>query len=429
MFWKKSVDPVKAARRKRRRRIHMVVDIVMLAGLLLFIYVPVGWAQLKVQNFERYARDVTELQVPDAAITALGEAAHGNVEFQELKLTVLQQLVTQGYHGFALEADYGDCAVINDWIQGGEGTLDEMTDALSFRIYRTEQMRELLGWMREYNASAADREKLRFYGFDLQGMTRSAQHILSYCREHDITEIEAYADTLEQMEMPKEYYSDDEADHILAMIDPVRELLETHSDESDSEYRRALHEAELLHDAVLMNKDAGEYASVRDRYMAQNVEWIVAEEERQGNSHIMLSAHNGHVAKQDSYRKVMGEYLAEVYGDSYFVIGTDFYETDCNLPSITQERIVRHFVSADPLAAQLKRTDGNMAYLDFASVPETENGLYRKIHSKMNLGSLGEAYSPIMKIAVNSYRTRYVPNDLYDAMIFVYRATPVEVLQ
>ncbi|MBR1930019.1 MAG: erythromycin esterase family protein [Lachnospiraceae bacterium] len=426
-LWKKKpLDPIKEARRKRRKKMRRIIDAITIFAVICYIFIPVGLAQFKVKNFEQYAQDVTMLHVPDVKIVALGEATHGNAEFQELKLTVLKQLVTQGYHAFALEADYGDCAVINDWLQGGEGTAEEMTQTLSFRLYRTDKMKELLSWIYDYNQTVDDDDKIRFYGFDLQGMTRSANHILAYCRAHDLSEVETYANELESMEMPKEYYSEEDAAPILTLIQSVRELLEAHPDETDIAYRRALHETDCLYNAVLMNEDSRQYAALRDMYMAENVEWIVAEEEKLGNAHIILSGHNGHVAKMDKYRKVMGAYLTEIYENDYFVIGTDFYDTNCNMPGMTGERVVKHFVSADPLAAQLKRMDTNTAYLDFASVPESETGLYRKIHSKMTLGSLGEAYSPIMKLYTYTYRTHYVPSDLYNAMIFVYKATPTD---
>ena len=35
-------------------------------------------------------------------------------------------------------------------------------------IYRTEEIKNLVEWMRDYNASAAQGDDLRFYGFDMQ---------------------------------------------------------------------------------------------------------------------------------------------------------------------------------------------------------------------------------------------------------------------
>lgn len=382
---------------------------------------------MEIKNFDNYAQDVNTIVVPESTITALGEASHGNVEFQELKLVVFQQLVEQGYQAFALEANYGDCAVVNDWIQGGDGTLEEMTQLLSFRIYHTEQMGALLDWMREYNSQVSSNKKLRFYGFDVQGINEEAQHILSYCRANQITEIEDYAAQLEEMEMTQESFSEEQAEELLAVVDSVKKILENHSDESSSEYRRALHDTDVLYYGIDMNKDASLYSSKRDEYMAKNVSWIVEEERNFENTHVFISAHDGHVAKEGLNYKIMGQYLAEDYGEDYFVIGTDYFNTECNMPKLDGEQTTHQFTSADPLAAQVKKMDANMVYLDFNSVPVTEKKLYNTIHSKMYMGSLSEAYSPIMKVLVYMTRIHKTPSELYDAMVLVYEATPIEI--
>lgn len=426
---KKEIDPIKAEKKRKWKKINRIIDVIFVIGFLMYTFLPVVAAQMKIKNFDNYTQQVSEIAVPEVTITALGEATHGNVEFQEMKLTVFQQLVKQGYHAFVLEANYGDCARVNEWIQGGEGTLEEMVQLLSFRIYHTEQMGELLNWMREYNSQANEGEKLRFYGFDLQGMDWEAKQILSYCRANNITEIEEYAQWLEKLEMSMDYYSEEQAIELWAKVTAVKTILENHENKEDLEYRRAIHGAELIYDGIDMNKDSDLYSSKRDEYMAKNVGWIVEEEKKFENEHIFICGHNGHVAKEGLDYKVMGEYLEETYKEEYFVIGTDYFKTECNMPKLDGERTTHEFTSSDPLAAQLKNMEEEMVYLEFDSVPETEKKLYHTIHSKMHMGSLNEAYSPIMKIWAYTYRIHKVPSDLYDGMIAVYEATPIVVIE
>jgi len=59
---------------------------------------------------------------------------------------------------------------------------------------------------------------------------------------------------------------------------------------------------------------------VRDRAMADNVAWILAQNP---DSKIILWAHNGHVAKQEGW---MGHYLDQMYGDEQIVFGFATYE-------------------------------------------------------------------------------------------------------
>ncbi len=123
-----------------------------------------------VAEFAKYAGQVSDITIPEETrIIALGEATHGNSEFQQLKLDVFKVMVEKyGVRGFALEADYGCCEKANRFIHGGDGTAKEAAAALGFQIYRTEEIAQLLSWMREYNEGAAEGESITFYGFDMQ---------------------------------------------------------------------------------------------------------------------------------------------------------------------------------------------------------------------------------------------------------------------
>lgn len=74
-----------------------------------------------------------------------------------------------GVRAFALEGDYGGCEQVNRYIHGGEGTAQEAAAAIGFSIYRTEEMAELISYMRQYNESALEGEDLRFYGLICRG--------------------------------------------------------------------------------------------------------------------------------------------------------------------------------------------------------------------------------------------------------------------
>lgn len=89
---------------------------------------------LDVNEFKAYAKSVDEISVPqEYNIIALGEATHGNKEFQQLKLEVFKKLVEEHrVHSFALEGDFGGCEEVNQYIHGGEGTLKEIVQKIGF---------------------------------------------------------------------------------------------------------------------------------------------------------------------------------------------------------------------------------------------------------------------------------------------------------
>ncbi|MBP1590809.1 MAG: erythromycin esterase family protein, partial [Oscillospiraceae bacterium] len=136
----------------------------------------------KIENFGSTVKAVESLTVPDnARIIALGEATHGNKEFQELKLSVFKTLVeTTNVRGLILEGDFGGCALANEYINGGEGTAEDITRKLGYRIYRTDEMCELIKWMREYNEKAAEDDKVRIYGADIQNDMCAVQLIKDF---------------------------------------------------------------------------------------------------------------------------------------------------------------------------------------------------------------------------------------------------------
>ena len=164
----------------------------------------------------------------------------------------------------------------------------------------------------------------------------------------------------------------------------------------------------------------------RDTQMKENVLWALGIEEKDHDSRLMLSCHNGHMTKnQSSMATYLGRFLHDDLGEEYFAIGTDFYITKENLPG-KNGREIHKFCSDDPLAYQVKYTDEKMCYLDFSSVPENDP-VYEKIHNPMKPGSLGEQYSIVIKLVKPFYQLHFAPEDMYDAMILVYEAEPTEI--
>ena len=186
-------------KKKRRHivwRILLCVFVILAAAALIFMHLG-GFNTGKSANSEQlktYAQDVGQFTVPEnVKVIALGEATHGNAEFQQLKLEIFRNLVeNHGVHGFAIEGDFGGCEQVNRYIHGGEGTAREAAAAIGFQIYKTDDMAELITYMREYNAGASEGEDLRFYGFDMQRWQRTFQLLLDSCRELEIdtTELE-----------------------------------------------------------------------------------------------------------------------------------------------------------------------------------------------------------------------------------------------
>lgn len=395
----------------------------LFAFLMFRMYKPVLDASKSIDAVGSYAMSVTdELLNRDVKIIGLGEATHGNKEFQELKLDVLKTLVRDnGVSALCFEMDYGEGVLINDYILGrSDMTLEELFSHISFDIYHTEEIKALIEWMREYNADSQD-GYLEFYGFDIQNPEVDIYVINEFVKAQGIALETASIDAYLANEFS---FRDDRMNEVFSALSSLREELMAAEDNDSPEIYRIV----KCIDNVFLTKelaaipltDSISFGTYRDKAMANNCLEI--------SNHlgypIMLSGHNGHVGYAGSYVKTMGAYLKESLGEDYFVIGTDYFKTTASIKS-GDGRKNHTFYSGDPLAYQAKTLGAY--YLRFDDLAEDEK-LNSMITNNMSTGSIGENYSFLNHLMAASVRVYVPPTDLYDAMIFVYEATPFTIL-
>lgn len=402
---------------------------------VLYFYAYFGGFK-KVKNidtkeFAMYAGGISDITIPDSVrIIGLGEATHGNVEFQQLKLDVFKLLVEKyGVRAFALEGDYGGCEAVNRYIHGDAGTAQEAAAAIGFPIYRTEQMAQLIDWMRNYNTTAKEGEDLCFYGFDMQIYENNYKYLLEAAKTYAVPteELEKLWDKSEG-----KYSTSYTADQKAKVIEKVRQdLLQL----NDSTTVQAVHFADMLLQNIALGKafdNMSKGVALRDSLMFVNTHWILEQEEARGNGCIFISAHNGHIERRHDYGtlgKAMGAMLADELGKVYFAIGTDFCKAKVSLPKGKRGKRSNHtFFSKDPLAEAAKKCGYETCWLDFSSIPES-SALSSRLSEYTWLGDVGEGYSPLMAVIPQAYRDWDCPAILYNSMIFVTNAHPINVLQ
>ena len=415
--------------KKRKRHTGWIVVLCMAAAIAVIagIYSRFGGFGTgdcaDTEEFAKYAASVSELTVPDEVqIVALGEATHGNKEFQQLRLDVLQVLVEKyGVRAFALEGDFGGCEAINRYIHGEGGTAAEALSATGFAIYRTEEMENLVEWMRNYNASATQGDDLRFYGFDMEQRAYTYRYLLEALQKANIDT----ADFEKMWNSEANTYADGYT------VEQRTEIITAVKEQLPPDDVQAIHFADILLQNIELGKyidDSAELNAQRDRMMAENTLWILQQEQARGNSRILISGHNNHIMQcENAGTPVLGSLLAENLGDGYFAIGTDFYKSVCNLPKpYTGKRITHTFYSYDPLAKASKKYGFDVSFLDFSKVSE-DSALMEYLANNISMGSVGEYYSVLMNFVPRSYRVWRAPQDAYDAMIFVTDTAPIEI--
>ena len=278
--------------------------------------------------------------VGNAEIVGLGEATHGTHEFFELKHRIVEYLAkNMGFTIFAIEANMPEAYRVNDYVLHGTGDPAELIKGMYFWTWNTEEMLDMVTWMREFNLSGKGR--VQFLGFDMQYMTNAAANVQWFLDHHDTSISHGTQTTyalareliLRMKSSYASYYStsdptdSDSASWLLA-INNCR-ALEKHLGSYPNTFSKAidpdtlawaLQNARIVTEAVEENYGYAHRHYIRDSCMAWNVKWI---HDHNPGAKIVLWAHDAHIQKDSGS---MGYYLDGVYGSRYVNIGFSFYD-------------------------------------------------------------------------------------------------------
>ena len=409
--------------------------ILLVLGILLFRFgkqkIEEVQAHREIPGLREEMKPLSADHIPaNVSVLAIGEAVHGSREFQALKLSVLREMVEkQGYTAFALEADYSECADINRYLQSGEGKPEELVQKFSFPIYHTKEMAELLGWIQDWNRTAPEEKKVRFYGFDMQNPETGYAFLKQYSIAHGLTTEAEFDAVLKNILTPPYSLSSESAEQAIVFLDGLRAKAGD-ADMRDADARDFQMELTTVRQAMESWTSTEESNTLRDRDMAENVEAIRKIEAEIGSGKIVISAHDGHIERVNPIYTSMGVLLAQNFGNDYYAIGTDVWKVRDNIKSMGEaKRSMQTFVSCDPLAAQARFAEGQQYVLYFSALSDEESRIAALVRTPMRMMQLGEGYTFLMRLLPDrSYRLKGAPAAYYDAMLFLYEAHPIEIL-
>lgn len=218
----------------------------------------------------------------DKTIIGMGEATHGNKEIFNAKHRIFKFLVEElNYKVFAIEGDFGGAEVVNDYIVNGNGNPEDAVKSMGFWTWSTEEVVDMVNWMRKYNESVEDKDKIRFYGFDFQKYNTNKNLLKDYLNKSDKELADKYENLLND-DIDSDYIKNTDNQKREAIFSGLKKLqdemeqnkgkLINNSDED--EYEKALQNAKALKqfDEWIISNYSG---NVRDKYMAENVNWIL----------------------------------------------------------------------------------------------------------------------------------------------------------
>jgi len=404
-------------------------------GALMTIYICLlsltGCQETKsTPDVSQYVQPINTIQVGDnVKIVGLGEATHGNKEFQLLKKDVFAALVNNNHiRIFALEGDFGGCAKVNNYILYDEGTAKDAVAEIGFSIYRTQEMEELVQWMHDYNKTANENDKLKFYGFDMQRYDNSKDLLFMYLDKVDSALSNEYRKLLDDLNDETVY--DQSKEKVKKALANVNKLMETMTLQKESyiaktntkEYEFAYKCAQSIKENATLQGTNISYAQARDEYMKNKIDWILSYE---NNQKIFITGHNGHIEKTSAtYGSTsMGNRLAESYGAQYYAIGTDFRESTFNAVTSKGTAKVLTVQHNNDLTKLFTELNDNINFIDFASASQDPQ-INTILQSTQSMGNIGAEFNSWQKISKKFYTLKMTPAQAYDALIFVNTATP-----
>ncbi|WP_232686099.1 erythromycin esterase family protein [Halobacterium zhouii] len=388
----------------------------------------------------------------DFRVIGLGESTHGTREFFELKHRIVRHLVEeQGLRLFGIEACFGETLAINDYVLRGEGSAEEALDGIGFWTWNTEEVRNFVEWLREFNDGREHEDCVKFYGYDMQFTTASASR-LDNCLDHvDASVHESVAADLDLLADEHRVYGDD--DQLRERVDAAESVVEslaptldnnreTYVDAtSERQWRLARQHVTAMEQAVTRGRrmlQADEFTveqlRQRDYAMAKNVDWIL---DHEPHDRIALWAHNGHVKRggmeyEDTIVPTMGDNLADRYGDDYYALGFDFHHGSFQAIGNLEDEDdsgLREFTVGTPredsFAATLAATGVELALLD-ATRASRDPALVDWLNSEHEQRTVGAHYDH--DDADDYWATFDLPED-FDGMLYVEettRAVPLE---
>jgi len=273
--------------------------------------------------------------IGNARIVAMGEATHGTREFFQLKHRMLEFLVEKmRFTVFGIEANWPESLAVNDYVLNGNGDPAQALAGLYFWTWNTEEVLDLIVWMRNYNQDPTHTKKVKFVGFDMQTTRLAVANVDAYLRQVDPEEAKVASTILAPLSDAsgeREYTNKSEQfqqktavgiKSLLARFD--REKNRYVGSSSLQDWVVARHNLDVVRQAEGMHSaNPAERFSVRDRSMAENVKWILDNESP--GSRIMLWAHNGHVSTLPvGAGEPMGMSLRRMYGKEMVVCGFSF---------------------------------------------------------------------------------------------------------
>lgn len=327
---------------------------------------------------------------PAVELLGFGEALHGGEAILQLRNLLFQYLVEhQGFRAIAIESSLTRARLVNDFVTGAmAGTYEDVADAgFGNGFGQLVANRELVEWMRAYNAGANARDQVRFYGFDVPNLAagiasprQTLAVVTEYLAAHQgatahavdpqcdwdtlLGDDAAWENPAAMMDASQAIGRSDQAVTLRIAVEDLHTELRTQrpaliAASDAAQFNEALHYAsavrELLHFHAAMARPGGawyaEVLGIRDAAMADNLRFIVERERAYGK--VLAFAHNSHLQRSAAVLPwarwwSAGAQLDAMMGQRYAVIGTGVAASPANGITTAEPTTLENLLTMQP---------------------------------------------------------------------------------
>lgn len=378
--------------------------------------------------------------VGDARIVSLGEPTHGNREVFQLKHRLVEYLITEkGFNILALECPFGEAFDVNRYVLDGIGTPEKALAGIYYWTWDTQEVLELLKWLRAYNADPAHTKKVKFYGFDTQDPERAARFMLEYLEKVDPELWQEVLPELHTLQVPfsipeamgRRQYIPSEYD--AASLKAIKEVVKAFNDNKEpyalvssaGEWTIAKRHARLVEMYIEAYTNDGESDRVvRERGQAENIQWILDHEGQEAKA--IVWAHNSHVANDAPQGfELMGAHLKRHMGDELKIFGLFFNQGSFNALDVDtpSKGIFKFTVGSAPkgtLEYFMASAGLALALVDMHQLPN-QGPVYNWFHTQQRTRHSGAGYNLNKP---ENYLWSYKLAEAYDGLIFLDTTSP-----
>lgn len=231
-------------------------------------------------------------RIGDARFVLLGEASHGTSEYYTWRTRISKRLIQEkGFRFIAVEGDWPDCYELNRYIKGridSNMTARDVVhrfDRWPTWMWANWEVVALAEWMRKFNASRPEVEKVGFYGLDVYSLWESLDAIYAHLRQFHPESLKEAIQAMvcfepfnregQEYAWHTRFVAEDCEDEVVSLLTALRTSRPTYPDDPEAHFdaeQNALVavNAERYYRSMVRS-DAGSW-NIRDMHMAETLD-------------------------------------------------------------------------------------------------------------------------------------------------------------